>query len=766
MSPLFPFFFFFPFWRPCHGLTPPFSAPQKPSRNKKLTSLVKSNRVTIFCQYNNNFPQSIFKLILAGSFLIRLLGWKSTLAGLGSACLIVPLSTRMSNRYGKLHFSLMKYRDTKAHLLTEALQGMRQIKYSALEQHWEDKILASRNEELKQYWRVSLWQCVLVFIINLGPLLLACVAFSVYAWENGINIKASVIFTSLGLFDQLDEAVALLPLLQMYLVEAWTSCVRLENYFSQPDKGVICSPGDSIQLENATVSWPKAGPSDEGLAAGDQAESHSMLNDISLSFPTEKLSVITGKTGSGKSLLLAAILGEVKLLSGNIKVPTPPPASETAPTYIPASEWVIPSLAAFVSQTPWIESGTVEENITFGLPFDQGRYQQVLHACALERDIELLIDGDLTQVGPKGVTLSGGQRWRVALARALYSRAGIIILDDVLSAVDAHVGRLIVDEALAGQLAKGRTRILATHHAELVLPRASYLVRLEQGRLESAEALSPSADDALDAAEAESTATLVLDNGARSDSETDEPAVNGLFESKQNKKKKIQKGGDSEEEREIGRVKWKVYKEYYHASGAAFYWLFGIGLVVVVRLLPVARTWALKELSERVSPDSAPKAFMQTEFASSQVYFHQTGANSPEYRAAAGSEREVAFWMGAYVVLYLLGNVATVLRVLALLVVGLRAARVLFQRLTHTILRAPLRWIDTVPSGRILNRFTSDTFTIDRRLAGETFGVIQNIFGLFIIVGTRYVYPTLPPSPPLFFPTLRSGGAKLFSNID
>src|SRR5689334_9238596 len=127
-----------------------------------------SGRVTIFCTYNNNFPMAVFKLILAGGFAVNLMGWLPVLCGLGSGSLMVPLSSMLSRRYTVLHFGLMKYRDGKAHLLTEALQGMRQIRYSALEQHWETKILASRDEEFRQYWRVALWQCLVVFMVNLG----------------------------------------------------------------------------------------------------------------------------------------------------------------------------------------------------------------------------------------------------------------------------------------------------------------------------------------------------------------------------------------------------------------------------------------------------------------------------------------------------------------------------------------------------------------------------------------------------------------------
>lgn len=693
-----------------------------------------STRVTIFCVYNNNFPLAFYKLVLAGSFLMRLLGWKAVLAGIGSACFMVPFSFWFSRKYAKLHFNLMKYRDRKAHLLTEALQGMRQIKYSALEQHWENKVLTSRREELNQYWKVSLWQCVLIFLVNLGPLLLACVSFSVYAWENGTHIKASVIFTSLGLFDQLDEAIALVPVLQMYMVEAWTSCVRLEKYFSQPDKEPFTEPGDNISLDKATVIWPSVEDKKDDLLASQEMQS--MLRDISLEFPAAKLSVITGKTGSGKSLLLAAILGEVKLLSGKVRTPTTPPMEEPAPEYIPPSDWVIPSVTSFVSQTPWIESGTVKENIIFGLPFDEVRYRKVLHACALGRDVELLVDGDQTEVGPKGVTLSGGQRWRVALARALYSRAGILILDDVLSAVDAHVGRLIVDEALNGDLAKGRTRILATHHAELVMPHASYLVKLHEGRLDLAETITHPESSTFEPMddETEVGSTVISDEAT----EVNDVAVSAhgkaLDEEVPAKPKAMRTKKDdssNEEKRETGRVKWKVYKAYYKASGSAFFWIFGISILVLDRLMGVSRTWALKELAERASATASAHLAHLFHLSSSQVYFTKA-----EDLTDGAAEGQIAFWMVVYVLLYFAGNIGMVVRVLAVMIVGLRASRTLFQRMTHAILRAPLRWIDTIPSGRILNRFTSDTFSVDRRLAGETFGFIQSCFSLVVIIGT------------------------------
>lgn len=575
-----------------------------------LTS--SSGRVTIFCTYNNNFPMAVFKLILAGGFAVSLMGWLPVMCGLGAGSLMVPLSSMLSRRYTALHFGLMKYRDGKAHLLTEALQGMRQIRYSALEQHWETKILASRNEELRQYWRVAIWQCLVVFMVNLGPLLLASVTFCIYVWQNGTHIRASIIFTSLGLFDQLDEAIALLPLLQMYLLEAWTSAVRLEKYFGQSDKAPVSEPGEMIAFDNATVAWPRVQDTDipeEGTE--EQREAHSILRNATLDFPIGKLSVISGKTGSGKSLLLAALLGEVKLLGGTIRLP-PVPKFDDSAECIPEDEWVIPQLTGFVSQTPWVEGGTVKENITFGLPFVEGRYRKVLTASALEKDIELLVDGDETEVGPKGVTLSGGQRWRVALARALYSRAGILVLDDVLSAVDAHVGKLIVDEALTGGLARGRTRILATHHAELVLPHASYLVRLRSGEVESAEPLSPTDGGYVVPGEAEQG----VSSASSEHTQNGENGHNGHPASTEPKRSKK----TEDEQRETGRVKWDVYKAYYKASGGVLPWLVGVCILLFGHFLTVSRNWSLKELSQQAASETVSVTSLTTQMVNSLAY--------------------------------------------------------------------------------------------------------------------------------------------------
>ncbi len=718
----------------------------------------RSGRMVIFCTYNYWYPLAVYRLILAGTFLTKLLGWKPFISGLVCCLLIYPASQVMSKRYAKIQFGLMKYRDAKAHILTEALQGMRQIKYSALEQLFEKKILQSRDEELGQFWRAAKWMCSLTLMINAAPVLLSCISLAVFSLTTPELVRPSVIFASLGLFDQLEEAIASLPVIQVYMMEAWTSCVRVEKFLNQPEKALVADPGETIVFDKATVRWPRIEDSDtpdanatvpspdgESSTAAPAEETRSILRNINVQFPTGKLSLITGKTGSGKSLLLAAILGEVKLLSGKIQVPEAPPVSIIESKDIGESNWILPSLTAFVSQTPWVESGTLRENILFGMPYRESRYQKVLEACALEKDVELLADGDETEVGPKGVTLSGGQRWRVALARALYSRAGILVLDDVLSAVDAHVGRTIVNVALTGDLAKGRTRILATHHPEMCLAHATRLVRLDNGRVLSVEEVTEAQEGA------SLTALEPTDVGS---SPSSEPGDAGEQPTADSKKK-----SDDEEKRESGRVRSRVYREYLKAGKSLHLWAIFLVLLTVSRLLSVATTWSLKQLSSSYigAPSSEPSG--QPSSMASHMFVTQASDPEWEWHAPGGKgaflsatpspwtqsgddsafRKNIIFWITAYVICDYSTLFVSIAMQLVVMLAGLRTSRVLFERMTHSILRAPLRWVDTVPAGRVLNRFTSDTYTVDRRLASDLSSFLQGGMGLVFIIAARSV---------------------------
>lgn len=316
----------------------------------------------------------------------------------------------------------MKVRDQKMVVITEALQGIRQIKFSAQEQQWQEKIGKKRGEELAAQWMVFCWDTVLIAIWILGPVLLSAISLAVYSVLTS-DLSPSVAFTSITVMASMESALAALPEIIANALEAWVSVKRIDNYLKAPERDPYMIPSDTIYFEDASVAWPSDSQQDES--------DRFVLKNINVRFPSNDLSLIAGKTGSGKSLFLASILGEADRLTGHVNVPRAPPFEERFDHRANKSDWIIASAIAFVAQIPWIENATIKDNILFDLPFDSGRYKNVLNCCALEKDLELLPDGELTDIGANGINLSGGQRWRISFARALYSRAGILILGDI-----------------------------------------------------------------------------------------------------------------------------------------------------------------------------------------------------------------------------------------------------------------------------------------------------------------------------------------------
>ena len=379
-----------------------------------------AKRISDFALYYLQFPETATELAVAFTFLIRLIGWESLLAGLAVFALVLPLNIWVSKKYSDTQDYLMKIRDQKMAVMTEALQGIRQIKFSAQEQQWQDKIARKRHIELQTQWKVFCYNSILIGIWILGPVMLSAVSLTVYAVLHQ-DLSASVAFTTLTVMGTLEATLAVLPELISDGLEAWVSVKRIDKYLQSPERDDYLSVGLSIAFEHASIAWP---------SDSKEESDRFVLRDINLNFPSSELSVITGPTGSGKSLLLAAILGEADRLSGHIRVPEPPPR-ERFDYKANKSDWIIKSAIAFVAQIPWIENASIKNNVLFGLPFDAGRYKKTISCCALEKDLEMLPEGDQTDIGANGINLSGGQKWRISFARALYSRAGILVLDDI-----------------------------------------------------------------------------------------------------------------------------------------------------------------------------------------------------------------------------------------------------------------------------------------------------------------------------------------------
>jgi ABC-type multidrug transport system fused ATPase/permease subunit len=706
---------------------------------------VDSYRISNFATFIYIFPGTALKLALAFGFLIKLIGWIPLLAGLVIPAIVTPVNAFASKQYSKAQDDLMKTRDKKMAVVTEALQGIRQIKFSAFEDNWQKKILEVRRKELRTQWRVFKFDTTLIAIWILGPVLLAAVALAVYAIIHK-SLSASVAFTTVSVFEALEMTLAIIPEMITDYLDAKVSASRVEKYLYSAEKEQHTRAGPTIAFENAAIAWP----SEEDSKDEDQFR----LRGLNLEFPDRELSVISGRTGSGKSLLLASILGEADIISGNVQVPGAPLASERFDEQATARNWYIEGSVAFVAQIPWIENATIKDNIMFGLPLDQGRYKKTLSACALQKDLEMLPDGELTDIGANGINLSGGQKWRVSFARALYSRASILVLDDIFSAVDAHVGRQLFEEALTGELGRGRTRILVTHHVALCLPKTKYGVLLGDGGVLHAgtvEDLRKTGSlNAILAQDIEEQQKAEEEAEVQSALEIDDARGLQLVTSRRSNRLRrrstivkqdeeteqvnIPKKFTEEEKREQGAIKLKVYAEYIRASGGIPHWMLVLAAFAICLVVILGRSWWISIWTRSYETESVP--LLQ------QLHLQKHLQYLKKEIKAVKIDKSLWFYLGIYMAWSVAQCIIGTSRYFLVFLGSIRASKDLFQQLTYAVLRAPLRWLDTVPVGRILNRFTADFNMIDSRISMDLAFMMHNGMQVIsVIVAGVFVSP-------------------------
>ncbi|KAL7819928.1 P-loop containing nucleoside triphosphate hydrolase protein [Trichoderma gracile] len=677
---------------------------------------VDCDAIARFGSQSNQYINCAGQFLIIVIFLLHLVGWQSLCAGMLGILILFPINRALAARYGANQKILMKLRDKRSAIITEALHGIRQIKFSAIEAQWTDKIEQVRERELQMLWKTRINNFYMAIASEFTPIVLTALSLATYSYING-TLLPSVAFTAITLFMILEGIVEHIPLLLVTAINAKVSCDRIDKFFRNPDKKDNTHPGSAVAFNDATITFPSG--------SDDPAEDRFALRKLNLEFPNNSLSVISGPTGSGKSLLLASILGEAEVLAGYIQVPKAPPPDQRYDSKATAANWIIPTAICFVSQIPWIENATIKDNVLFGLPFDPIRYDKVLQACALSQDLSLFEDGDETEVGAQGVTLSGGQKWRLTLARALYSRAGIMVIDDVFSALDAHVGKHVFANALLGELGKGRTRILVTHHTSLCLPRADYAVHLSStGLVEHAGSVE------------ELRRTGVLEHiieaddveEVQRDADADPKRPNGVLTSPSqdvvSKAAKPPKKLVEDEKREVGRVKTSVYVGYLKSFSGLPFWVLLILLFAVAQGLTLGRTYWIKiwsSSSEQTDNSLSISTYrykhtLQTQmFGSSENYVNSSRASVSLQSDA--ETKSLLFYLGVYCLISTVSVLVSVSRLYCVYAGSLRASRRIFQGILRSVLRAPLRWLDTVPTGRILNRFTGDFTSMDSSLA-------------------------------------------------
>ena len=385
--------------------------------------------------------------------------------------------------------------------------------------------------------------------------------------------------------------------------------------------------------------------------------------------------------------------------------PSGKPRNEIAPI-----NWLEEETIAFVAQVPWIENASIKENILSGLPYVEKRYHETLLAAALSQDLDVLEDGDLTEVGSQGINLSGGQRWRITFARALYSRAGILILDDILSAVDAHVGRHIFFNGLAGPLGKGRTRILATHHTSLCLAEADFAIHLS--RRGEIRQLPLPITQSQSLSQNKPISKLSLESSEYQLHEDLAPimvkCLEGLEDDAAAVKTTSPRALIEKEFRQQGKIPWSLYQKYINASGGLKFWFWAVSVIVTSQIALLARAWWVKVWTQ----SSSTRSFRDS---------------------SSKSDPDLVFFLGIYIVISSVAAFMEAVKCGFVYLAALRASHQLFERLTYSVLRSRLRWLDTTPVGRILNRFTADFALVDSRIPGDTHTLLSALFCLIII---------------------------------
>jgi ATP-binding cassette subfamily C (CFTR/MRP) protein 1 len=336
---------------------------------------------------------------------------------------------------------------------------MKSIKLYAWGSAFMQKLNYVRNDqELKTLRKIGAAQSVANFTWSTTPFLVSCSTFTVFVLTKNTPLTTDIVFPALTLFNLLTFPLAILPMVITSIIEASVAVGRLTAFFVaeelQPDAVIVRGPVDnqgdeSISVRDGTFSW-------------DRHSNRNALEDINFTAAKGELTCVVGRVGAGKSSFLQALLGDLWKVKGKV---------------------VVHGNTAYVAQQPWVMNATVKENIVFGHRYDPVFYEKTVKACALIEDFAQLPDGDETEVGERGISLSGGQKARLTLARAVYARADIYLLDDCLSAVDQHVGRHLIENVLGPNgLLGGKTRILATNSIP-VLMEADFICLIREGKI-------------------------------------------------------------------------------------------------------------------------------------------------------------------------------------------------------------------------------------------------------------------------------------------
>jgi ATP-binding cassette, subfamily C (CFTR/MRP), member 1 len=656
---------------------------------------------------------SVFQIVVSLIFLWQQMG-VSIFAGVLVIILSIPLTAISASYMGWRQKSLMIAKDNRLEVNNEVIGNMKVIKLQAWEEPFMKKIVGLRKEELRQLWFYLIGRMFTYLTFAIVPLAISLATFSAYIFL-GNRLDVASALTSLALFEILRFPLFMLPQTINGMVEAHIALNRINKFLVGPEYKAIKSDSfgsKGIRMLRATFLFDDTSPEVEddddtdqkiadtewkatllqeqindaegrlAVAKGRDLNIQSSLNfalaRINLSVKEGELIAVIGGVGSGKSSLLKALMGNLSQFSGELE---------------------INGKISYAAQATFIMNASIKENILFGNSiYNHELYHRALDVCCLEHDLKLLTSGDETEIGEKGINLSGGQKARIGMARALYHNADIFLLDDPLAAVDAHVGKTLFEECIVGSMLKPsgnssqRTVVLVTNALQyLSHPFVDRIIVLHEGNLVEAgtfkelnqkeeshfkrhlnafnetksghshQGRSSEAFD-IDTVEKKEEIAIHLTN-----SERDTQSISNFTPLMT----------DEYQERETGSVSLSVYLMWAEAAGGR--WTIGV----------IAFIFSLGEASKLLS----------------NWWLTYWSAN------ADGDMQSQMYYLVIYALINVTAISCSIAESVSILLIALRASRKLFTRVLDAIIRCPLSFFDTTPLGRIMNRFSKGTDT-------------------------------------------------------
>ncbi|GMR50270.1 hypothetical protein PMAYCL1PPCAC_20465, partial [Pristionchus mayeri] len=642
-----------------------------------------------------HYWSSPLQLVVAMGMLWWTIG-ASAIAGISVMMLMVPINYYCSVRIKHWQSKQMKVKNERTKICNEVLNGIKLIKLYAWEEAFEEKINALRKQEVRYLRRIGLLGRIVDAGNAAAPFVVAVASFSLFVLTDDSHVLTpQIAFVCLTIFNQIRLPMRVIALLINLTVQAIVSNRRLKEFMSAEERlrpDFDTPVGDNaVEMREATWSW-KAGQSD--------------LQNLSFNVPTGSMTAIVGAVGTGKSSLLSSLIGEMELHGGSV---------------------ALAGRIAYVPQEAWLINGTVRDNVLFGRKFDEQLYHQVTTACELTADFVILPHGDATLVGENGVSLSGGQKARVSLARALYQECNVYLLDDPLSAVDAHVGEAIYEQVLGRDgLLRNRTRILVTHGLQYTKQADNILVMkdgfiIQQGTHDELGKVPGVFRDLLD----ENSRDESQHSGSSScDESIEEDKLVGAPSPimRRRKSERDERNQNSARDRNLetveeGKVKMDV-------------WCTLIKAATLKRCIPFL-VFYIAHFCFQVSRN----LWLSN--------WSDSSSNSTE-----NDTDEIGLRLGVYAGLGFIEVIAICGAFQFLVIASQQASLNLHGPMLRSIMRSPMQFFDITPIGRILNRLSRELDVIDSMIPSNVQILFYNFLQVVaIIVVTSY-------STPIFIPVI------------